>query len=164
MTGFRTVYRRLAAVDHPGWGIDRHCFYLVGPAGTVQLVFGRWTKPSDGRLYGDPDLQLEDRSGLWPVDLGLHYPTPQGPGAYHSGPCEWVPGEGDCWFDGSGLAARDLLQAWIREGSDSIIWAGMAGNYQQNLDAGVNFNDFRFLPRPILSYVVGSIVESSSGE
>ena len=116
-----------AVVFQPGYRTDRRTFgrhgmevkwLLRGPKGVTQFVmFTGW----------EPGLTRDERQVNAPMgaDLGYHALCPQYEGAYEHGPCDYLPGKPPCFYDGSGLAADDLLCRFLIEG-ETAIWQKLA--------------------------------------
>lgn len=116
-----------AVVYQPGYRTDRQTFgrhgmeitwFLRGPRGVTQFkMFTGW----------DPGLDLVgEHTVMAPmgVDLGYHAPCPQYDGQNAmEGDCAYL--HGTCFYDGSGLAADDLLRVFLIEG-EPAIWAKLA--------------------------------------
>jgi len=94
---------------------------LRGPRGAVQfLVFTDWVP---GRKT-DPATAFMFPMG---ADLGYHAVVPQYEGDSGPRPCEYLPG-GQCYCDGSGLQAMDLMPEFIAWG-EPAIWAVLEERY-----------------------------------
>ena len=104
-------------------GVDM-LFVLVGEKGATQfLIFTNWLLPhvteemiakSTG---GASAIELECRFLPMAADLGYHSRTETG--GVHSEMCDVLGGE--CWYDGSGLAAERVFDRLLHEG-DAAIW------------------------------------------
>jgi hypothetical protein len=79
-------------------------YYLHGPKATIQFMV---RCPSPEWHY------------YLPIDLGFHADSP----TYEQEPieCEVRP-SGQCFYDGSSLAAQDLWAAFTPTGDEAIIW------------------------------------------
>lgn len=96
---------------------------LRGPKGAVQFLMSTGWVPGE---KGVPP-QISD---LYPSgsDLGYHARVPQWEGQeiYGHESCDVLGGR--CYYDGSGLAARDLLREFTREG-ERVIWTALEARY-----------------------------------
>lgn len=94
-------------------------FLAVGEAGAVQFVM------NTGWVPGLPARP----AGLYPyaVDLGYHWPTSRYEGMSRFEDCD-VLGDGGCFYDGSGLNAEPVMQAFIRDG-EPAVWAALENYY-----------------------------------
>lgn len=107
-----------------GWhGMDL-TFFLHGDHGTVQFkIFTGWI-PGLERLASPP-------IGPMAADLGYHWDSPryeeQGWFA-----CS-IRGAGKCYYDGSGLQAKELFGRFLVEG-EPVVWATLEERYRE-LDA-----------------------------
>ena len=119
-------------------------FVLVGPKGAVQWLcyMTNWV-PGNVR-YGSVGRDDPNPVSLVPVhprgigdgmaaDLGYHSPIPRYASQveYGTQKCEWLP-EGECYYDGSGLNAEPLLEAFLAHGPHAV-WAALARYYQDVL-------------------------------
>jgi hypothetical protein len=110
-------------------------FVLIGPRGAVQ-----WMTAMTNWVPGNVELDLIANVSLVPchhkirdgyaVDLGYH--APERP-AWDTGEhmverkCDLLPG-GTCFYDGSGLAAEDLVPGFLDHGPHAV-WAALARHY-----------------------------------
>ena len=104
-------------------------FLLRGPKGATQFVFNTgWVPGVDG--------VAASLAAYYPTgwDLGHHAIRPQYEGEGQYGVCTYLPGETECFYDGSGISADALLKEFIREG-ESVVWARLREDYDR-LDAG----------------------------
>ena len=60
-------------------------------------------------------------------NLGYHALVPHYEGQDSMGPCEYLDGK-ECFYDGSGLAADDLMHEFIREG-ERVVWEKLESRY-----------------------------------
>lgn len=113
-------------------------FVLKGPSGAVQFLIGTdWYLPSiqseidaKDRAFRlvNPSLYLLRPNGY---DVGYHSPRPQYKGHEAiSEKCPYIPGNGGCYYDGSGLRADE----WVRDillphGSDGV-WKALEAEYR----------------------------------
>lgn len=107
-------------------------FVLKGAKGATQfVVYTNWQLPH---------VDDERCAGIWTgsklrwsflplgADVGYHSPTPQYEG-HTALPCD-ILDSGQCYYDGSSLAAEDLLKRMIAEG-DAAIWSELEAVYHQ---------------------------------
>lgn len=114
-------------------------FVLKGKRGAVQILLGtNWYLPETikeyktegikGRIVNLLDKE-NDCSGIHGWDIGYHSPKPmyerQEPIADD---CPYVEG-GKCYYDGSGLRAKDIPEMLVRKGSDTI-WKILEEEYK----------------------------------
>lgn len=97
---------------------------LRGPRGAAQfMIYTDWVPGQEG---GDSRT-----AALFPiaVDLGYHALVPQYEGQedYGRQDCDILGGQ--CYYDGSGMAAERVLPVFIREG-ESAIWAALEARYE----------------------------------
>jgi len=94
-------------------------FLAVGDAGAVQFVMNTgWA----------PGLPVRS-AGTFPyaVDLGYHWSTQRYEGMSQFSECDAL-GEGGCYYDGSGLNAEPVMEAFIRDG-EPAVWAALEDYY-----------------------------------
>ena len=102
-------------------------FVLKGKLGATQfLIFTNWHLP---HVQKELDNRHNDHDHCHPmaVDLGYHSPIPQYEGMEPINDCPYLDGK-PCYYDGSGLAAEDLYQIFLREG-DKAVWFRLEKNY-----------------------------------
>ena len=77
-------------------------------------------------IWHDRELIVDAPGGSVSYDgrnINLHSPTPLWGETDEPGDCHVLPG-GNCYTDGSGLAARDVKATWMAaDQDDSVIWA-----------------------------------------
>jgi hypothetical protein len=108
----------------------------VGIIGDVGSMHGQSIVPATNRPLGD---------GM-ATDLGYHSPTPryEGQEQYGRADCYLLP-EGSCYYDGSGLNAVPILEAFLLYGP-MAVWAALARYHTDlfgsslELPAGTNTN------------------------
>lgn len=107
-------------------------FYLIGKHGAAQFVlYTNWhlphvTKEQLAKSNGASSEQIGWRFLPDPADLGYHSRTKTEYG-YHNETCE-VLGGAECWYDGSGLASRDVFDRLLHEG-DAGMWQELESYY-----------------------------------
>lgn len=141
----------VAGYDHMGFkedcgggGHGRHgmelAFILIGPLGAVQwrCVMSNWfpgnidtigTIPSTEPVSLVPaNVRIGD---TYAQDLGYHSPKPlwDGQEEYARDDCHLLPG-GTCYYDGSGLNAGPVLEAFLSYGP-MAVWAALGRYYQE---------------------------------
>lgn len=116
-----------AVVFQPGYRTDRKSYgrhsmevlwLLRGPKGVTQFkMFTGW----------DPGLTRDTRTVNAPMgaDLGYHALVPQYEHHDTMSACSYLPGEPDCYYDGSGLAADEVLREFLIHG-EQVIWNKLA--------------------------------------
>lgn len=109
---------------------------LKGPEGVVQfLVFTNWHLPN----VTEENLQRCARSGdaltlkcllqPLPADVGYHSPKPMYEGHEPmDSPCQYL--DGPCYYDGSSLAAKDMYETLLQEGSEGV-WRALESVYNR---------------------------------
>lgn len=101
-------------------------FLLRGPNGVTQFLM------NTGWVPGERGVPVT-LAAYYPLafDLGYHARVPQyeGQGEYGGPtPCEYL--GADCWYDGSGLNAEPVMDAFIREGEDAV-WRSLRDEYDR---------------------------------
>lgn len=116
-------------------------FILKGPDGATQFVMyatnwvpGRVTSIGDIEASEPVSLVHVGRHGLgdgMAADLGYHSPKPQWEGQeqYGRDDCNVLPG-GTCYYDGSGLNAGPVLEAFLSHGPHAV-WVALARFYAE---------------------------------
>lgn len=94
-------------------------FLLHGDLGVTQFLIQFLTKP-----YGEPLLDSTPAEG-W--DLGFHSREPIDY-ATEMEECDVVP-EGRCWYDGSGLQAKELARLFFERG-EPVVWEWLEDRYR----------------------------------
>lgn len=94
-------------------------YVLIGPHGAVQFAYISY--PSEPYLSGIISDVVKDGKRLLGADVGYHAYEPQYDGQY-SMECEWLLGQRECYYDGSGLEAEYWLQAWQEFDFDNDEW------------------------------------------
>lgn len=119
-------------------------FVLKGPAGAVQWLVNMHHWVPGNVHYGHVETTDNQPVSLVPLkypqvgdgmatDLGYHSPREMYEGQY--GPredCEYI--DGPCWYDGSGLNAEPILEAFLSHGPHAV-WAALARYYMQTFGA-----------------------------
>jgi hypothetical protein len=107
-----------------------HCveirFLLTGAKGIMQFVFiTGWHLPHVQKEMnmrvidsGNP-MTLEALFLPQGFDVGYHSPVPMYEGQKSMPSCQYLDGK-DCYYDGSSLSARTMLDLLIREGSEAV--------------------------------------------
>lgn len=121
---------------------------LVGPHGATQFLMGTSWTPI-GEVDGDSrepihvDYLQHDTYGTVGLtrppsgyDLGYHWRTPTYEGQTNYGPCEYL--GADCYYDGSGLRADDLLRDFISQG-EVAVWRALVAEYRNRLEGADEF-------------------------
>lgn len=111
-----------AVVFQPGYRTDRKSYgqhgmevgwFLRGPRGVTQFkMFTGWV----------PGLSRDQHEVTAPMgaDVGYHALCPQYEGHYEMGGACSILGGKACYYDGSGLAAEDLLRRFLIEGEPAV--------------------------------------------
>lgn len=106
-------------------GVDMQ-WYVSGELGVVQfVVYTNWYLPHV-RAEGE---QKRWDAGAWQpmaADLGYHSPKPMYEGQTSIGDCGLL--GGDCYYDGSGLNAKPILEKLIAEGGEAA-WKELEDYY-----------------------------------
>lgn len=115
---------------HGCHGMDLR-FVLVGPEGAVQwLAFlTQFTPTAPISRIGSVEIahpSLDET--LMPADLGYHWPTARYEGQ-ESRECEYLPG-GHCYYDGSGLAAEEIVLPFLTDGPAGV-WRELRAYYDR---------------------------------
>ena len=108
-------------------------FVLKGSKGAVQFLMGSgWFLPETVEEYKAKGGTFEKLTDQDPVgwDLGYHSPKPM----YEEQPivtnsCPYLDGK-ECYYDGSGLNAKPIMERLLREGSDAV-WEELAEYYHK---------------------------------
>lgn len=99
---------------------------LLGAKGAVQFIY--YIMPEC--YFLSPTLRnLKDGSVILPVDRGYHSPKPFWEDSTSMPECDVL--EGACYYDGSGLAAYPIADAWIDANEDEEIIYQLLGEYYQ---------------------------------
>jgi len=111
----------------------RSTWYVIGRRGAVQFVYfkhlaGGWmaehAKTAPPGIY----TMTADGHALMAVDVGYHSPTPRYDDQPSMGGCDVL--EGDCFYDGSGLAGIRLLELWAENFfDDEVVWRYLELDY-----------------------------------
>lgn len=113
-------------------------FILVGPKGAVQWHIGTDWMPEAARndvarrvaIHGLSRRPEQDYQKPHGWDLGYHSPTPMYEGhepTHHK--CDLL--DGPCYYDGSGLAADDLIEGFLN-GGDEWVWNRLEAYYRHH--------------------------------
>lgn len=112
-----------------GYGVHGvNCRWLLfGDQGVVQfLIYTNWNLPEvRARLERERFEHLFCRPLA--ADFGHHWSTPTYEGEQTMNTCDLLP-EGKCFYDGSGLYAKKVLDRLISEGSEAV-WSEMEAEY-----------------------------------
>jgi hypothetical protein len=130
-------YRTKGMKSNADYGIHgcELLFMLTGIKGSIQFrVMTDWFLPHVQRERGMQTTHyIIQPSG---ADVGYHSPI-----AMYKGQdpiqdnCPYVPGNGACYYDGSGLRAQEWVeQILLSKGSDGI-WEAMEEEYRQRFDS-----------------------------
>jgi len=108
-------------------------FLLHGPQGSVQFLWSTGITPERAVQPGKCGAR-EEWMHIAPMgyDLGYHADAPQyeGHGSYE---CGFRPG-GECYYDGSSLAADRILELFLTKGEDAM-WAALRERYDSQFGA-----------------------------
>lgn len=115
-------------------------FVLSGPKGATQFViFTNWLPSTveqhhvaidDRKRKTLSDWEAHVRFDPMGADVGFHAHVPQYEGQIPMGDsCEWLGGK-PCYYDGSGLAAEDLLSRFLKEGTNAV-WETLKARYEE---------------------------------
>ena len=109
-------------------------FVLKGAKGATQfVVYTNWQLPHVNNEHCARAWTGEKlRYTFLPIgaDVGYHSPTPQYEGQTNLGPCNILDIK-HCYYDGSSLAAEDLLKRMIAEG-DAAVWSELEATYHEH--------------------------------
>lgn len=124
-------------LEHHGDAIGRKChgrhgmnmrFVLMGEEGAVQfLLYASDFLPGStehGHTKRDKALM-----GVMAADLGHHWIRPTYEGESNNGACEYLHGA-ECFYDGSGLNAEDILVRFLSDGLDAV-WEDLEDYYRR---------------------------------
>jgi hypothetical protein len=116
-------------------GVDLRMLFGDEDKGIIQfVVYTNWhlpevTKELASRYYkpsgGDPHWMERPL----PADIGYHSPTPRYDGQSKMNTCDCLK-QGFCYYDGSSLAATDVFNILLREGSDGV-WKELENRYNE---------------------------------
>lgn len=104
--------------------------YAVGPLGAIQfVVFTMWGRRAsmertEAHVRGGMDARM--LFGPMPADLGYHAREPQYDGQTSMGECDIL--GGDCFYDGSGLAAEEVFETLVAHGIEAV-WNRLDAEY-----------------------------------
>lgn len=113
-------------------------FHLIGEKGAAQFVFhvltkqpkeaedfyhGRW----EGFQFTFCNIQTPSGGWVMPMDLGFHSKTPDHR-KDHFEDCPVLGGE--CWYDGSGYLASEVMAKFIKQRNFKVIWDELMDFYQ----------------------------------
>lgn len=116
-------------------------FNLIGPKGAVQWMANmtNWTPGNviHGTVQADQPVSLVPVTAMGRIgdgmatDMGYHSPRPlwDGQEEYGRMDCHLLPG-GECYYDGSGLNAEPVLEAFLAHGPHAV-WAALARYYTE---------------------------------
>jgi len=114
-------------------------FVVKGPAGATQfVVFTNWQLPhvrkeQEARPEADPQFRhLFCRPMA--ADLGYHSPKPIYQGQKAMPNCQYLGGK-ECYYDGSGLRARDAFRRLLEQGEEGV-WEALESEYRCVLENG----------------------------
>lgn len=107
--------KEVKVTPYPDGKTLRHSWYLHGKNGTVQFVYVE---------SSNPDWRNISRYAL---DVGYHWDFDVSGYGLETDECDCRP-SGQCWYDGSGLAADRLFNQFVEQGSD-IIWETLTKRY-----------------------------------
>lgn len=131
-----------------GIGDVRMWFVLIGEKGAVQWQIGTDWYPESARqhLARFPSWPLSGEHQPKGWDLGYHARERQ----YEEQPsrsCDILP-EGKCYYDGSGLAADDLIEGFLN-GGDDWLWNRLEAYYAHVFE-GAEYPNFHpiIMPHP----------------
>jgi len=101
-----------------------HCAEIImsvqGELGVVEFVlFTGWYLPENTAALDKP----------FPADVGYHSISPRYEGQWRSKSCRHFDGR-PCYYDGSTLAAQEVFDILVKEGSDGI-WKKLEECYNQ---------------------------------
>lgn len=96
-------------------------FVMVAPAGAVQFTLNTGWVPGEKMSPRTADYY----PSAW--DLGYHWPQPQYAGQTQMEECDLL--GGPCYYDGSGLNAEPVMEAFIRAGADAV-WDALDDYYR----------------------------------
>lgn len=102
---------------------------LVGPHGAVQFAYLE-LHPKASEIMGGQDMMG--------ADVGYHAYEPRYEGQVAMD-CEWLVGQRQCFYDGSGLAAEDWLREWRATGLNaSWVWDKLLDLYRHTFESEVS--------------------------
>lgn len=128
-----------------GIGACRVTFVLIGPKGAVQFMIGTdwYTESARQHLAKFPRRPLHQEREPDGWDLGYHSPVEKYEGQ-GSRPCDLLPG-GECFYDGSGLNADEMVEAFINGGTE-WLWPHLEKYYRCTFE-GAEFPEPVVTPR-----------------
>lgn len=127
------LHRRKEVGDREA-GSVRHSWYLIGARGAAQFIADEiFPGTALHAVYSGFQYRVEPMAAngaIWNgTDVGHHSPVPTYEDQPSMGECHIL--EGDCFYDGSGLAGQDLCQLWASLGfDDDVIWSRLEGHYR----------------------------------
>lgn len=111
-------------------------FHLIGDHGAAQFViYTNWHLPEVTKVQDAHPTSLRFphlSCHPLPADVGYHRLTPAYEGQDSlSEKCDLLGGR-PCYYDGSGLAAKDLFDQFTREG-DAVVWRELERRYREDV-------------------------------
>jgi hypothetical protein len=142
---FEPAWDRSSPDPKKNYGV--HCmnarWMLIGPLGVVQfLLHTGWQLPHiRDRLRGSSSAEYAFQAQ--PADLGYHWRVPTYEGQEQANyPCDFFEGGQHCYYDGSGLNAIRVFEAFTARGEDAI-WGELEDYYRHLSDqTAVSPEDF----------------------
>ena len=120
------------AYDRSDEGYGTHCVSLrmvvKGPLGATQFVlYTGWFLPDTLAAWREANAPSFLRDPL-PADVGYHSPLPMYDGHEPMiDECKFV--DGPCYYDGSGLRAKDWFEQKLLTGGSEAVWEALEEEY-----------------------------------
>lgn len=106
---------------------------LKGARGAMQfVVFTNWHLPAVEQDFGEKALYSKLYLPMG-ADVGYHSPSPLYAGQGQMAECPYL--GGPCYYDGSGLAAEEMLEVLIAEGGEAV-WKRLEDRYREVFGEG----------------------------
>jgi hypothetical protein len=114
---YPSCWNTMGGGRHGRHGMDFK-FLLGAEEGVVNFTFFA-SDLLPGSLHYGSTRDGVAKLGVMAADLGHHWTRPTWEGEERHGPCDYLHGA-DCYYDGSGLNAADVLDRFLREGMDAV--------------------------------------------
>lgn len=139
---FKPGFCWLRANPHRNYGVSsvRMWFILIGEKGAVQWCIGTDWFPEAARTHLSkfPAEDMDDLRKPRGWDLGYHAKAPQYEGQSPQDKCDCF--DGPCYYDGSSLAADNLIEGFLN-GGDEWVWNRLEAYYASRFE-GAEYPNF----------------------
>ena len=117
-----TEFRREVRTESRGGSNWCERWLLHGPEGVVQFLCAI-------HVTGTDDTWSGRRANVTAYDLGYHWPTPRYEDQSQM-TCDLIPGQPECYYDGSSLNAEPVLDVLLSDG-DEAVWKYLEDYYEE---------------------------------